>query len=51
MVDGQWLLFSRKGNSFTHKFDEKTTAGQHNLTVTVEDIAGNLTEKSFSFIR
>nr|MBA2761802.1 M23 family metallopeptidase [Segetibacter sp.] len=35
VLDGQWLLFSRKGNSFIHKFDERTSAGTHNLTVTV----------------
>jgi murein DD-endopeptidase MepM/ murein hydrolase activator NlpD len=51
MLDGQWLLFSRKGNSFIHKFDERTSAGTHNLTVTVEDVPGNVTEKTFAFTR
>ncbi len=51
MLNGQWLLFSRKGNTFIHKFDERTAAGTHQLTVTVEDIAGNITEKIFTFTR
>ncbi len=51
MLDGQWLLFSQKGNTFIHKFDERTTVGLHELTVTVEDIAGNKTEKTFTFTR
>jgi hypothetical protein len=51
VLDGQWLLFSRKGNSFIHKFDERTSAGMHNLTVTVEDVPGNVTEKTFAFTR
>ncbi|MDQ6814205.1 MAG: M23 family peptidase, partial [Bacteroidota bacterium] len=51
LLDGKWLLFSRKKDSFTHVFDEKTTPGKHELVVTVEDLAGNVTEKTFSFIR
>jgi hypothetical protein len=51
LLDGNWLLFSRKDNTFTHTVDERTSPGRHELTVTVEDIAGNVTEKNFSFIR
>jgi hypothetical protein len=51
MLDGSWLLFSRKNDFFIHKFDEKTTRGKHELVVTAEDEAGNLTEKTFSFTR
>lgn len=49
--DGNWILFSRKENTFTHTFDEKTAAGPHELKVIAEDIAGNVTEKNFRFIR
>ncbi len=51
LLDGQWLLFSRKGNYFIHKFDDRTATGPHQLKVIVEDIAGNVIEKSYSFIR
>lgn len=51
LLDGQWLLFSRKGDTFVHKFDERTSAGPHQLTLTAEDIAGNRTEKTFTFTR
>lgn len=49
--DGKWLLFSRKDNTFTHTFDERTGPGRHELTVAVEDEAGNITERKYSFIR
>ncbi len=51
LLDGQWLLFSRKGDSFIHKFDERTAAGRHELSVTVKDVASNITEKTFTFTR
>lgn len=50
-VDGIWYLFSRKNDTFIHTFDEKTAPGRHELKVIVEDMAGNITEKNFSFIR
>ena len=49
--DGKWIMFSRKNNSFIHTFDERTLPGKHELKVTVEDMAGNITEKTFSFIK
>lgn len=51
VLDGNWLMFSRKKDLFIHTFDERTTPGKHELTVTVEDIAGNITEKNYTFIR
>ncbi len=50
-LDGNWLMFSRKKNTFTHTFDERTGPGRHELTATVEDEAGNITERKYSFIR
>ncbi len=50
-LDGNWLMFSRKNNTFTHTFDERTGPGRHELTATVEDEAGNITERKYSFIR
>jgi hypothetical protein len=49
-ADGQWLLFVPKGNNFVHKFDGRLGSGSHELKVIVEDIAGNITERSYSFI-
>jgi hypothetical protein len=51
LLDGKWLLFSRKSNYFIHNFDDHTTPGRHELTVSVEDEAGNITEKIYSFIK
>ncbi|HSU51361.1 MAG TPA: hypothetical protein VLJ41_12240, partial [Segetibacter sp.] len=51
LLDGNWLLFSRKGNSFIHSFDDHTSAGRHELSVSVQDEAGNITEKNYSFIK
>ncbi|MGI8636693.1 MAG: hypothetical protein ACR2KZ_14950, partial [Segetibacter sp.] len=50
-LDGKWLLFSRKSNSFIHTFDDHTAPGKHELAVSVEDEAGNFTEKNYSFIK
>lgn len=51
LLDGNWLMFSRKNSFFIHTFDERTTPGKHELKVTVEDLAGNITERAFSFIK
>lgn len=51
LLDGNWLLFSRKSNSFIHVFDERTGTGKHDLMVTVEDKAGNVTDQAFTFTR
>ena len=51
-LDGKWLLFSNdKGRSFVYDFDEKCQSGNHELTISVEDEAGNQTVKTFHFTR
>jgi hypothetical protein len=50
-LDGNWLLFSRKDNVFTHVFDERTSPGQHELTVRVRDVADNTSERTFRFTK
>jgi hypothetical protein len=45
-VDGQWLRFTNdKGLSYIYYFDEKFPRGEHQLKVSVEDEAGNVTER------
>jgi hypothetical protein len=51
-VDGQWLRFSNdKGHSWIYYFDEKFPRGEHQLTVTVEDEAGNRTVRTWTVTR
>ncbi len=50
-LDGKWLMFSQKRNTFTYKFDEHCPEGEHELKITVEDEAGNVAEKKFEFVR
>jgi murein DD-endopeptidase MepM/ murein hydrolase activator NlpD len=51
-LDGRWLRFSNdKGWSFIYKFDEMCLPGNHELKVSVEDEAGNLSTKNFHFTR
>ncbi|WP_018613128.1 M23 family metallopeptidase [Segetibacter koreensis] len=50
-LDGNWLMFSRKNNTFTHLFDKRTGPGKHELVVEVEDEAGNVTERTYTFTR
>lgn len=48
-LDGNWLMFSRKGNYFTYRFDERCGIGMHELKVTIRDIAGNETVETYQF--
>jgi murein DD-endopeptidase MepM/ murein hydrolase activator NlpD len=49
-LDGEWLMFSNdKGRSFVYIFDEQCPYGVHELKVRVEDIVGNVTEKTWWF--
>jgi hypothetical protein len=48
-LDGKWIMFSRKGNLFTYKFDEHCSLGIHQLKILAEDIAGNQTVDAYSF--
>jgi hypothetical protein len=50
-LDGKWLLFSQKGNTFTYFFDEHCPTGRHSLRLKAEDEAGNMVEKLISFTR
>jgi murein DD-endopeptidase MepM/ murein hydrolase activator NlpD len=51
-LDGKWLMFSNdKGKNYIYTFDEKCPAGQHELKVSVQDEAGNTTEKIVHFTR
>lgn len=49
--DGKWMLFSKKSDFFVHNFDERIAPGRHELKVIAEDVAGNVTEKTFTFTR
>jgi hypothetical protein len=50
-LDGKWLLFSQRGNTFTCILDEHCPPGNHALKLHVADEAGNVSEKTVSFIR
>lgn len=47
-ADGQWLLFERKGNTFTYKVDKYLPGGKSKLVLTAEDVAGNITTREFT---
>lgn len=51
-LDGEWLKFSNdKGRSHIYIFDGQCPYGVHELKVWVEDIVGNITEKTWWFKR
>jgi hypothetical protein len=51
-LDGKWLRFTNdKGLSFIYKMDEKFLPGTHTLKISVEDEAGNKSEKEFTLTR
>lgn len=50
-LDGKWLRFVQRGNTFTYLFDEKCPRGEHQLKISVEDEAGNKTVQNYSFTR
>jgi hypothetical protein len=49
VLDGAWVLFEKKGDLFTYRFDKRCPPGKHLLQCTVADLAGNVTSKSFVF--
>ena len=50
VLDGKWLMFTNdKGRNWIYKFDEQCPFGVHELKVRVEDIVGNVTEKTWWF--
>jgi len=49
-LDGKWLMLSNdKGRSFVYIFDEQCPYGIHELKVRVEDLVGNMTERTWWF--
>jgi hypothetical protein len=47
-LDGQWLRFTNdKGRTWIYTFDGHFPRGEHQLKVTVEDEAGNVTERTW----
>lgn len=47
-LDGQWLLLSNDKNlAFIYQFDTYFLPGVHQLKAIVEDVAGNITEKTW----
>ncbi|HET6994057.1 MAG TPA: M23 family metallopeptidase [Chitinophagaceae bacterium] len=51
-LDGKWLRFTNdKSRSYIYIFDQRCPYGTHSLTVTVEDLVGNATTKTWWFKR
>jgi len=51
-LDGKWLRFTNdKGRFYIYTFDERCPYGVHHLKVTVEDLVGNVTTRSWWFKR
>jgi murein DD-endopeptidase MepM/ murein hydrolase activator NlpD len=51
-LDGKWLMFTNdKGRKYVYYFDEHCGRGKHELTISVEDEAGNKTVKTYHFTR
>ena len=51
-LDGKWLRFSNdKGKNFVYEFDERCSRGKHELKISIEDEAGNRSEKTLYFTR
>jgi murein DD-endopeptidase MepM/ murein hydrolase activator NlpD len=49
-LDGQWLRFTNdKSRTWIYTFDERCPDGVHKLKVTVEDLVGNITSKTWWF--
>ncbi|HMR93558.1 MAG TPA: M23 family peptidase, partial [Chitinophagaceae bacterium] len=49
-LDGKWLRMTNdKGRSWVYIFDEQCPDGLHQLKVRIEDIVGNVTEKTWWF--
>jgi murein DD-endopeptidase MepM/ murein hydrolase activator NlpD len=51
-LNGQWLRFTNdKGRNWIYEFDERCPFGTHHLEVTVVDLVGNTTTRSWWFKR
>jgi hypothetical protein len=51
-LDGKWIRFTNdKGRTFIYRFDEQCPPGEHTLKISVEDEAGNVSERVVRFTR
>jgi hypothetical protein len=50
-LDGQWLLYDRKGANITLHISARCKPGRHQLSINVSDMAGNSTVRNFSFVK
>ena len=51
-LNGKWLRFTNdKGRNWIYTFDDKFPRGEHQLTVRIEDEAGNVTERVWTVTR
>ncbi|BAV09930.1 membrane protein related to metalloendopeptidases [Filimonas lacunae] len=50
-LDGQWILFTHSTYDYIYTFDEHCTLGEHVLSVSVQDLAGNTSVREFNFIK
>ena len=47
-LNGQWLRFTNdKGRTWIYRFDDRCPYGTHQLTIQVEDVAGNQTTRTW----
>ncbi len=50
-LNGKWIRFSNdKGRTFMYDMDENVQPGNNSLTIVVEDMAGNKSERTVNFI-
>ncbi|HEY4206411.1 MAG TPA: peptidoglycan DD-metalloendopeptidase family protein [Puia sp.] len=47
-IDGHWVPFAQKGDIYTYTFDKTCTLGDHKLTITAVDVAGNKVQRTFT---
>ncbi len=50
-VDGRWVKFIPQGHRYTYVFDAHCEPGPHVLTITAEDVAGNIRTATTEFVR
>lgn len=50
-LDGRWLMFSQKNDYFIYTFDAHCKSGNHTLTITATDVAGNEAIQTFNFTK
>jgi hypothetical protein len=48
-IDGNWVIFKQKKDTYTYVFDQYATPGWHTLKFTATDQAGNLAERIYVF--